>query len=357
MKVAYLTNLNSVGGGGTNADRLCRTFHELDEIEVVAVHAKGTDAPENFWTDEFGYQALYPRSLKDAIEVTDPDIVFVHGFNVDMIEWLRDFSADDDDRAYVWRNGVNTMEQWLTLYNHGSIQKVTTPVYDLDFFDAIFAPSHAAAERLSFNYGSSCPPISIAPCTIDYKKYVPGTFMEDDTLRIATASRVAPNNYILGPVLAARRLIEEEGFDVDMEIMSAGDRPYPAVIEAVAGEIDQIRIVGHLSPDRVQTHLEYADVVCIPSITHQAVPTVAIEAMAAGNVVMCSPFHTINEEDALIRLPMDHPPSWWQALKDVAEDRESALDTVRRGIHAAKDYDTRRVVREAYLPTFKLLSD
>lgn len=357
MKVSYVTNLtNAVGGGGSNAERLCAAFDSRPEIDFVAIHASGTNAPETFWTDELGYRACFPKSLKDGIEQTDPDIVFVHGFNVSMIDWLRDHAADDD-RIYTWRNGVNTLEQWLTLYNHGSGRKVTAPVYDLDFFDAIFAPSYAAGERLRFHYGSDCPHLSVAPCTIEYKKYVPTPFMEDNTLRIATASRVAPNNYILGPLLAVRRLIEQENLDVDMEIMSAGDRPYPDVIESVAADIDQVRIVGHLQTDEVQNHLEYADVVCVPSISQQAVPTIAVEAMAAGNVVLSADYHTVTEEDTLIRVPLDHIPSWWKALKDTAEHPDDANSRIKDGLEAAKGYDTEKVVNESYLPMFTMLMD
>lgn len=356
MKVAYLTNLTSaVGGGGTNADRLCRAFHQSDEIDVVAVHAQGTNAPETFYTDKLGYPAQFPVSLRDALDEIECDIVFVHAFNVEMIEWFSHYAANDDERVYVWRNGVNTLEQWLNLKRNGDIRNVTTPISNLDFFDGIFAPSSAAAERLKLNYGDDCPFLAIAPCTIDYSEYIPTPFYEDGTLRITVASRIAANNYVLQPLLAVRRLVEQEGFDVEMEILGGADGRYGDTITSVAEGVHEVSVKGHLPPDEAKKYLEWSDVVCIPSISHQAVPTVAVEAMAAGNVVLCSPFHTVNEEDTLIRVPMDHPPMWHDALLDVADDRAGSLDLVNQGIERAKAYDVGRVVGEAYLPMLTML--
>lgn len=121
--------------------------------------------------------------------------------------------------------------------------------------------------------------------------------------------------------------------------------------------MDEVRIVGHIPKEEVKIHLEHVDVVCIPSVSQQAVPTIAVEAMAAGNVVLCSQFHTVNEAAALIRLPMDHVPSWYQALKDVHDDPQDANDIVREGLDSSKDHDVEQVVTGAYLPMLTMLVD
>lgn len=354
MKLAYFHDFDGVSGSTTNADRLCRAFHAHDDVDLVAVHAQGTGAPENFWTDELGYPALYPMSFRDGIEATDPDVVFVHGYNVDMIDYLSEH-APEDDRVYVFRNGVNTLEQWLMLPSHGQPRRVTTPVSALDCFDGIFAPSQAAAERIKFHYGDDAPHLAVAPCVIDYDHYAPEPFMSDGVCRVLTGSRIAANNYILAPLLAVRRLIQTADVKVDMEIMSAGPAPFTQTIQSVAGGLENVRIVGQIPADEVRGHLQKSDVVCVPSITQQAVPTFAVEAMAAGNVVLSGAYRTAYEEEALIRVPVDHIPSWYEALEDVLDDPDDAREYVRKGLDNAQAYDTDHVVREAYLPMLNLL--
>lgn len=354
IRIAYLTDLlNMTGGGGSNADRLCRELHGRDGIDLTTVHSGGTGLPDHMWNGEGDYLRLYPTSLSDGIDELDPDIVFVHSFNVRMFEWLADYADEHPETALVYRAGVNTVEQWLTLYQHQSPKRVTTPVGSLDAFDAIFAPSYAAAERIKLNYGDAAPPLIAAPCTIDYKSYAPTPFREDGTLRVVMASRIAPNTYALAPLLALRRLAEK--YDIEMEILSAGDSEYIQTVFSVADDIDAVEIVGNVAYEEVQGHLEWADVVCVPTAAQQAVPTVAVEAMAAGNVVLCAPFYAVNEEETLVRVPFDHPPAWYDALADIAGNRDDALDRIRAGLDAAAEYDTERVVTDAYMPIFHSL--
>lgn len=354
MRVAYLTDLmNATGGGASNADRLCQEFHNKDEIDLVAVHAGGTGLPENLWSSHAEYLTLYPKSLRDGLEEVDADLIFVHSFNADMFDWLGDYADEHPQTILVYRAGVNTFEQWVTLQQHRSVERVTTPIAGFDCFDAVFAPSHAAAERIKMNYGNDSPHLAVAPCTITYNEYSPTPFMEEGSLRVVTATRIAPNNYALAPILAVRRLVDE--YDMEMEILSAGEGPYLRAIHAITEDVDEVEIVGHIDYDDVQRHLEWADVVCIPTASQQAVPTVAVEAMAAGNVVLCAPFYTGNEENTLVRVPLDHPPAWYDALSDVAEDADGANDRIRRGLRAARNYDTATIVDEAYMPMFELL--
>lgn len=354
MKLAYLTNINATDGTKTNADRLCRELDSRPGIDLTAVHIQGTGAPENFWTDELGYEALYPRSFRKGIEATDPDIVFVHGFNADMLDYLRDF-APEDDRVYTFRNGINTMENWLALYATPDPRTVTAPVTQLDLFDGVFAPSRSAAERIDFNYGPEAPHLAVAPCVIDYSEYVPQPFMQDDSLVVVTASRVAPNNYILAPILAVRRIATELDVDVELHVLGGADEPYRRVLSDLTGGMEEVNVLGHLPPDEARQYLQGADVVCVPSVTQQAVPTVAVEAMAAGSVVLSGDYRTASEESALVRVPVDHPPVWYDAIKDVVESPEEAKQIIRDGLDAAREYDVEGVVTEAYLPMFNLL--
>lgn len=354
MNLAYLTNLNAVDGTKTNADRLCREFDQRDEIDLTAVHIQATNAPENFWTDELGYEALYPRSFRKGIETVDPDIVLIHGYNVDMIDYLTDY-APEDDRIYVLRNGVNTMEQWLSLYSSGDPRRVAYTLSKFDVFDGVFCPSTAAAERLNFAYGSDTPHLAVAPCVIDYDQYAPSPFMDDGDLHVILASRMAPVNYTLGPILALQRLAVDDDASVKMQVLGGGDRPYREVIEMVTEEMPHVEVTGHLSPADAKAHMEAADVLCVPSVTQQAVPTTAVEGLAAGCVVVSGAYQSAYEEETMIRAPADHPPAWYEVLSDIIESPDEAVDRIQDGLEAAKQYDTARIVTEAYLPTFNLL--
>lgn len=360
MRIAYFSNLRGVDGTKTNADRLCAEFDRREEIDLTAVHIQGTGLPENLHTTEPGYETLYPMSFRDGIEATDPDIVFIHGYNVEMIEYLEEFvdeeDEEDEDRAYVFRNGVNVMENWLALYSNPDPRMVTTPLQSFDLFDGIFAPSMAAAERLDFIYGPACPSIAIAPCVIDYDHYAPTPWMDGDTLTVVTASRLAPNNYIIAPLLAVRRFAQErDDIDVELHILGGGDKPYWEVISQLAGDMDEVNATGHIDPDEVRQYLQEADIACVPSVTQQAVPTVAVEALAAGCVVLSGAYQTAAEEEALVQVPVDHPVTWFDALADVVDSPEDATEQIRTGLEAARAYDVERVVNQAYMPMLTML--
>lgn len=347
IRVAHLWDTRGVDGAVSNASRLSRAFDKRDEIDLVAMHLNGTGYPENFWTAEPEYLVCYPKSVEDGLDEIEPDVVLVHAFSPSLNEWLGDNA--DPDTTLIYRVGANTLEQWL--YDPGRVP----PIIDgLDVFDGLVAPSYAAAERLKLNYGDRTPHLAVAPCTIDYRNYAPTPFMEDGTLRIVMASRMAPNNFILGPLLAARRLADE--IDIEMRILGGGLDPHVQAVGSIAEGMDEVELLGHQPARRVREELEWADVACVPSISQQAVPTVAVEAMAAGCVVLCAPFTTTNDESALIRVPIDHPPAWYDALSDVAESPDDANDLIRQGLEAASEYDTNEVVKEAYLPTFEMLT-
>lgn len=355
MKLAYMSNLRAADGTKTNADRLCAEFHSRDGIDVTALHIQGTGLPENLRTTKPGYETLYPRSFREGIEEADPDVVLIHGFNADMIEYLEEM---DDDRAYVFRDGINVMENWLSLYGTPDPRTITTPIQKLDLFDGVFAPSQAAAERLDFIYGPECPHLAVAPCVIDYEDYVPSPWMQDDTFQVVTASRVAPNNYILAPILAVRRLTRErEDLDVELHILGGADEPYERVIGQLADGMEEVDFQGHIDPDGTRLYLQAADVVCVPSVTQQAVPTVAVEALAAGSVVLSGGYRTAGEEEMLVQVPVDHPPVWFDALVDAVDSPDDAKQRVRDGLEAARTYDVERVVDEAYIPMLSLLNE
>lgn len=349
MELAYVTNLHGVSGASVNADRVCSYLATETDVDVTAVHSQSTGLPKPVETVTGDYPQRWAPDLLDGLVDLDPDIVFVHSYNPDLLLELRG-QAEVDDRTWLWRHGASVAEQWLTLGHYRDADRVTSLVTDLSWFDGVFCPSKAAAMRLNLMYGADTPPMTVAPIVIEPEAYDPTPFLAGGTLRIVTASRVAANNYLLAPLLAARNLATEH--DVEMRILSAGKEHYREVVDRIAGDMEFVEIEGNLPPDDVIEHLEWSDVVCIPSYAHQSISTVAAEAMAAGNVVLAGQYQAVNEEESIIRVPVEHGPAWYAALQDVVDDPEDAQEWVDDGIAHAADYAVERVVEKAYLPQF-----
>lgn len=73
----------------------------------------------------------------------------------------------------------------------------------------------------------------------------------------------------------------------------AQDAEYAAAVHAAAGE--RVELLGHV--DDLVAFLGRADVVVVPSVGHEAQPTVIVEALAAGRpVVVRAPIHSADYE-------------------------------------------------------------
>lgn len=352
FKLAHVYNHLATAGGANQARTLLRGWVDHG-IDAWGVHAANSGAPESFVSRELDFPLMYPADLTDGLRELDPDVVFVHGYSDQLNTMLKALSESDDfDAKFVLRKGMNLLEYWLGTPADGNPAKVTQQVSNLGWFDLIICPTHAVAERTQLCYGNDTPPLYVVPNAIERDQYVPSSFMGSGWLHVVTASRIAPNNYILAPMLAALRIIDEEAFPLKLDICGPANQPLGSVIRGLAEEYDEITVHGNLDHDEMRTRMEAADVVAVPSISHQAVPLAAVEGMAAGNIVLGS-FHEANEEPAMIHLPVAHPPAWYDALVDAYEDPDDAREWVRKGIENAANYDVEHVITEGYLPVFE----
>lgn len=351
FRLAHVYNHLGGGGGANQARTLLRGWGDHG-IDAWGVHAANIGAPESFISEKLDYPLMYPSDLQDGLRELEPDVVFVHGYSDQLNEMLKDLSdADDFDAKFVLRKGMNLLEYWLGTPADGNPAKVTQQVSNLDWYDLIICPTHAVAERTQLCYGDGCPPLYVVPNAIDRDEYVPSSFMQNGWLHVITASRIAPNNYILSPLLAALRIIEEGTFPIKLDVCGPANQPLGEVIGGLAEEHDEITLHGKLDHDEMRTYMETADVVAIPSLSHQAVPLAAVEGMAAGNVILGS-FHEAHEEPAIVHVPAAHPPAWYDALTDAYADPDDAREWVRKGIENAANYDVERVIGDGYLPVF-----
>lgn len=396
IRLAHIGNLTGSGGGGIQAARLLEAWTEYGRLEPWGVQATNLNSPENFVTRERAYPIMYPSTVADGLREIDPDVVLVHGFSPDMNDQLRqcagreraddadaDAGADEDgdadadadadgggdageggiggggedalDAKWVLRNGMNLYEHWAMSLRHENHRKLTHQVTELDWYDLVVCPTRAAAERQQLFYGPRCPDLCYIPNGIRRDEYVPSSFMLDDELLIVTVSRCGPNDFLLSPLLAVAKILSDETVPVRMEVFGAAHPTLSTAMHEIAGAYDDIVIRGFADQAIVRSRMEQADVVCVPSISHQAVPQAAVEGMAAGNVVLCGDFYETHEEQALVRVPVAHPPAWYKAITDVYEDPDDAREWIRRGIERAADYDIERVVETGYLPAFEAL--
>lgn len=351
--LAHVFNANSVDGGNNQATTLLDAWTRHPDIDPIGVHAANLQSPENFITHEWDYPVMYPSRVDDGLREIDADIVFVHGFSPQLNSLIREY-AEDSDAVFVLRKGANVFEHWGLVFDHKQPEKITHQITEFDWYDCIVCPTIHARDRISLCYADDTPRLAYIPNGIRREDYVPSSFMRDGTLKVTTVSRGGPNEFLLSPLLAVARLLDEGDVPVELDMYGANFEQIDMTIRSLAADYDDIAVNGYVEHDEVRRALEASDVVCVPSVSQQAIPLAALEGMAAGNIVLTS-FPEADEEDALIRLPVTHPPAWHDAITDAVEDPEDAREWIRRGIERAADYDVSHIVNDGYIPVFREL--
>lgn len=361
IDIAYVYNHSGKGGGSSQARTLLEAFTRRDELAVTAVHAADTNVPEHVLDESGSYPVLWPSTVEGGLRELDPDVVFVHGYGPPLNARLRDLKEEGDlDAAWVMRYGANLFEAWslgpMRAGTDGNVSKndikhITDHVLGFKWYDCLICPSQAAAERCQHYYGDDTPRLAHIPNGIKTTAYAPSSFMLNDTLSVLTVSRAGPNDFLMAPIWAVARLAGD--YPIELTVLGAGHAANIGAVKHITEQVDAISYGGYVDNDRVRTHMEMADVVCVPSVSQQAVPLAALEGMAAGNVVLCGSFQPAYEEEALIRVPTPHPPAWHDALEDVFADPEDAVEWQQKGIENAKGYDVSKIVEAGYIPVFE----
>jgi glycosyltransferase involved in cell wall biosynthesis len=355
--IAYIFNAAGKGGGNRQAETLIHAFARHDAVDVTGVHAADTNIPENVVTEEYGYSLMFPSTIEDGIIDLDPDIVFVHGYGPDLNHRLRELSEGDDvDAEWVMRYGSNLFENWALAPTRedNDVRYITDHLWGFDWYDCLICPSEVVAERCRHFYGDDCPELAYVPNGIKRSAYAPSTFMADDELKVLTVSRAGPNDFLISPVWAVVRLAAQ--YPISIDVLGAGWPGPIGSIKKIAEQTEAVNYRGYVDSDTVRSYMELADVVCVPSVSQQAIPLAALEGMAAGNLVLVGTFPASQEEDALITVSVPHPPDWHEALKDALEDPDDAEEWIQQGVENVREYDVRRIVADGYIPIFEDLA-
>lgn len=156
-------------------------------------------------------------------------------------------------------------------------------------------------------------------------------------------------------LISIARLVEKKGLPLQLEIYAAardaglsfaariiGDGPERGRLEARCAELglsDHVAFTGHLTQEEVQAQLRWADAllhtgIVAPSGDRDGLPNVIPEAMAAGVLVLTSPYaattEAISDQETGWVLPVEAPDRWIVAFTEIMEN-----DTKVRTVQAA----------------------
>ena len=148
-------------------------------------------------------------------------------------------------------------------------------------------------------------------------------------------------------MIAIARLVEKKGLDLQLQIYGVakaagiefeariiGAGPERTRLERLCADLgltDRVSFTGHLSQDEVKSQLAWADALLHTGIVAKSgdrdgLPNVIPEAMAAGVVVLTSPYAATTEaiEDGVTGwvLPVESPAQWVQAFRELIGDDE-----------------------------------
>lgn len=131
----------------------------------------------------------------------------------------------------------------------------------------------------------------------------------------------------------------------DAELRIAGDltrQPqYVAELHTLA-QHRNITFLGACNPSEVQTLLDWADILAVPSIWYEVSPLVIHEAWARGRPVMVGEFgslaHLVQPDvNGVCVRPPHHPLAWAQALQELHDNR-AKLKALHAQVRAPKSF-------------------
>jgi len=134
--------------------------------------------------------------------------------------------------------------------------------------------------------------VSVISSGIDVSRFRPASAGRPSPghARVIAVGRLHPVKGFEYLIRAMRRL-EETGLQVSLTIV--GDGPARARLEAEAAGLRNVELVGEQPPDRVAALLAQAQIFALPSVDigtqFEGTPTAALEAMAAGLPLVCTP--------------------------------------------------------------------
>jgi len=167
-----------------------------------------------------------------------------------------------------------------------TMAKVITPYTKpiLKYFDALTAPSEAAAEYVC---SLTDQPVAIIPNGINVYQFTPPEKFDDDRKNktILYVGRLEGRKGVKY-LIRAFKLLSKERPDVSLVI--AGDGPDRAKLEMLADdlELDNVKFLGFVSHEDKIKLFQTSDLFCAPALFGESFGVVLLEAMACGLVTV-----------------------------------------------------------------------
>tara|TARA_B100001123_G_scaffold374234_1_gene439371 strand:- start:2381 stop:3532 length:1152 start_codon:yes stop_codon:yes gene_type:complete len=199
--------------------------------------------------------------------------------------------------------------------------------------------------------------IEVIPNGIDTNRFQPRK--EDrkgDTVRILFVGRLEPYKG-LDHLIEAIALIKPRltcGLAVDI----VGDGSLRDELPEQIRKLDvnqEVHLKGGVSPDRIPSEFQQADIFVLPSIV-EGMPNVVLEAMASGLPVVTTEIPgsqelVLNGQTGFL-VPHSSPTELGKALLNLVENKSKRVQMGRNGRHVAESRSWGNVA-EAYLKTFE----
>jgi len=350
-KLAYLTALDGQSGAEIQANMLSDFLAK--HFDLTLVNAIGTNAPTNFIVrvKENNYSLMYPKTVEEGLLDLNPDICLVHVYSPELFANLR-ILKERTGMTMGLRHGISLMEHHLTyLMRNNNPDYVITLFNDLDFFDFIICPSKKVEEEIKLWYGDKVQ-TEVIPVAVQPDIYVPTPFMEDGILRILVATRHAPNNFI-SVILSMMKRLEQE-IPCSMQVIGGGVRDYTQLFSRIVEKcgLKNVYISSFVSEEQKRRVFEKADIVLIPSISHQGVPLSVVEALSSGTIPIVSDLPVMNEIESTIKVRHDSIIDWQKEIKKLFYDQKLAKRLILKGLQEVEKFRIDKIIKQ-YVKLFK----
>lgn len=345
MRLGYVFNFQGGGGATSQAWMLARAFNEVKDIELTCVNAVELGLMRPLRDEIEGMKVEYPHSLGEYFRMAEFDVVLVHSYNAG---FTQEIVRNAGGAKVGVRSGSNFLEYHITQVISSNPRWLTDLMTDMGELDFMIAPSKYHEKQLRYLYPELM--IRTIPVGINVGAFIPTKYKVDGRLNVLVACRHAPNNFVAGILAVARKMPE-----VKFWIIGMGVGAYVGVIRTLMEkwELKNVEFLGYVDEETRMKLYEIADVLCVPSVSHNGVPVSVLEALAAGTVVIASDLPVLEEvRGAVERVRLDDFEAWEDRIRKCDEDVDWVRKRIRKGLKVVERYDMERVVGE-YLELFK----
>jgi glycosyltransferase involved in cell wall biosynthesis len=212
--------------------------------------------------------------------------------------------------------------------------RVLLPVYQRMFFGSflrgaarVICLTDAMRECVIGTFGVRPERVAVVPNGVDTDLFRPGRPGSRAARELLFVGRLTAQKNVLAAVEAMAALP-----DATLNVVGDGDQR--ANVERVARRLSNVRILGPLAPAELVGYYQRATAVLMPS-SHEGLPLVLLEAMAAGAPVVCSALPELVQTggDAVVPVAPASPANLAAAVRALLDDpgRRERLSAAARG--------------------------